>query len=70
MTAAIVERRLGFMGKKVPWFRLVSLAGLVLGGLGTLMSTWAEERERDAVIEEKVNEALAKREENEEEEES
>lgn len=51
---------------KKSWFKLISLAGFALGGLGTLLSSWADEQERDAVIEEKVNEALADRE-NEEE---
>lgn len=44
------------------WFKLISLAGLVLGGVGTLLSGWADDKERDALIEEKVNEALADRE--------
>ena len=53
-------------------FRLMALGGVLLGGLGTLLSTWAESREQESVIEEKVNEALAAREkeENEEVEES
>ena len=45
-------------------FKLLSLAGVVLGGIGTLLSGWADNKE--AIIEEKVNEALAAR--NEEEE--
>lgn len=53
-------------------FRLMALCGVLLGGIGTLLSTWAESREQESVIEEKVNEALAAREkeENEEDEES
>ena len=47
-------------------FKLLSLAGVVLGGIGTLLSGWADNEEQDAIIEEKVNEALAAR--NEEEE--
>jgi len=62
-----MERRLGFMDKR-SWFKLISLAGFALGGLGTLLSGWADEQERDAVIEEKVNEALAERENEDEEE--
>ncbi len=52
-------------------FKLVSLAGFALGGIGTLLSGWAESKEQEAIIEEKVNEALAARasEENEEAEE-
>ena len=42
-------------------FKLLSLAGVVLGGIGTLLSGWADNKEQ-----EKVNEALAAR--NEEEE--
>lgn len=47
-------------------FKLLSLAGVVLGGIGTLLSGWADNKEQEANIEEKVNEALAAR--NEEEE--
>lgn len=36
--------------------------GLALGGIGTLLSSWADNREQDAVIEEKVKEALEARE--------
>lgn len=48
-------------------FRLLSLVGMALGGIGTLLSSWADDKEQDAIIEEKVNEALAARE-NEEKE--
>lgn len=47
-------------------FKQLSLAGVVLGGIGTLLSGWADNKEQEAIIEEKVNEALAAR--NEEEE--
>lgn len=47
-------------------FKLLSLAGVVLGGIGTLVSSWADGKEQEAIIEEKVNEALAAK--NEEEE--
>lgn len=47
-------------------FKLLSLAGIALGGIGTLLSGWADSKEQEAMIEEKVNEALAAR--NEEEE--
>lgn len=43
-------------------FRLLSLVGMALGGIGTLLSSWADDKEQDAIIEEKVNEALAARE--------
>jgi len=65
-----MERRLGFM-KKNSWFKLLSLAGVILAGLGTVLSGLADACGNEAMIEEKVDEALAKREEeNEEEEES
>lgn len=47
-------------------FKLLSLAGVVLSGIGTLLSGWSDNKEQEAIIEEKVNEALAAR--NEEEE--
>ena len=43
-------------------FKVLSLVGLALGGIGTLLSSWADDKEQDAIIEEKVNEALAARE--------
>ena len=42
-------------------FKVLSFVGLALGGIGTLLSSWAENKEQDAMIEEKVNEALAAR---------
>ena len=56
------------MDKKT-MFKLMSLGGGVLGFVGTLLSGWADDKEQEAIIEEKVNEALAARasEENEEE---
>lgn len=50
-----------FMDKRT-LFKLVSLAGFALGGIGTLLSGWAESKEQEAIIKEKVNEALAARE--------
>ena len=43
-------------------FKVLSLVGMALGGIGTLLSAWADNKEQDAVIEEKVNEARAARE--------
>lgn len=43
-------------------FKVLSLVGLALGGIGTLLSSWADNKEQDAIIKEKVNEALAARE--------
>ena len=45
--------------KQKTLFKLMSLAGLALGGLGTLLSSWADSKEQEAIIEEKVNKALA-----------
>jgi hypothetical protein len=42
-------------------FKVLSFVGLALGGLGTLLTGWADNREQEAMIEEKVNEALAAR---------
>ncbi len=59
------------MTDKKTLFHLMSLGGVVLGFVGTLLSSWADDKEQEAIIEEKVNEALAARasEENEEAEE-
>ena len=43
-------------------FKLISLIGLAIGGIGTLLSGWADDKQQEALIEEKVNEALAARE--------
>lgn len=42
-------------------FKLISLIGLAIGGIGTLLSSWADDKQQEAIIEEKVNEALAER---------
>lgn len=65
--SAFMERRLRFMEQKT-LFKLMSLVGLALGGIGTLLSSWADSKEQEALIEEKVNEALAARESEEAEE--
>lgn len=52
---------------------MVKILGFVATAIGfgaELFHDWVDEKEMDAKIEEKVNEALAKREENEDEEES
>ena len=49
-------------------FKLLSFAGMALGFVGTLLSGWVDDKEQDEIIEEKVNEALAAREEKEDEE--
>lgn len=43
-------------------FKVLSLVGMALGGFGSLLSAWADYEEQGAVIEERVNEALAARE--------
>lgn len=45
--------------KKESIFKLLSLAGMVLGAVGTLLSNWADDKELDRVIDEKLNERLA-----------
>ncbi len=42
-------------------FKLMSLIGVALGGIGTLLTAWADGKAQDEIIEEKVNEALAAR---------
>ena len=39
--------------------KVVSIAGLVLSSVGTILSAWAGEKQQDAVIAEKVAKALA-----------
>lgn len=57
------------MDKKVI-FRVMSLIGMALGTVGTLLSNWADDRELDLTIDEKIDEKLAAREGKEESEES
>lgn len=40
-------------------FKLISFVGLLVGGIGTLLSSWADDKQQEAVIQEKVMEALA-----------
>lgn len=49
-------------------FKVISLAGMALGGIGTLLSTWADDKELDALIDEKLDERLADREDEESDE--
>ena len=55
-----MERRRSAMEQKT-LFKLISLIGLAIGGIGTLLSSWADDKQQEAIIEEKVNEALAER---------
>lgn len=50
-------------------FRVMSFIGMALGAAGTLLSSWADDRELDMRIDEKIEEKLAAHE-NEESEES
>ena len=60
------------MRRKRDTIKLLAILATGLGCAATLLSDWANGKEQEALIEEKVNEALAKRdkEEHEEEEES
>lgn len=60
------------MRRKRDTIKLLAILATGLGFAATLLSDWANGKEQEALIEEKVNEALAKRdkEENEDEEES
>lgn len=60
------------MRRKRDTIKLLAILATSLGFAATLLSNWANGKEQEALIEEKVNEALAKRdkEEHEEEEES
>lgn len=55
--------------KKRNLIKVLALFGTALGIGATLLSDWANGKEQEALIEEKVNEALAKREAKEDEEE-
>lgn len=54
------------MNKKMGLIKLISIAGAGLGLLATLVSNYAMEKETEVIIEEKVNEALSKRDNKEE----
>ena len=45
--------------KKEHIFKLLSLAGVALGVIGTVLSNWADDKEFDRIIDEKINERLA-----------
>ena len=50
-------------------FRVMSMIGMVLGAVGTLLSNWADDRELNMTIDENIDEKLAARESEEESEE-
>lgn len=60
------------MRRKRDTIKFLAILATGLGFAATLLSDWANGKEQEAMIEEKVNEALARRdkEENDEEEES
>lgn len=60
------------MRRKRDTIKLLAILATGLGFAATLLSDWANSKEQEALIEEKVNEALARRDkkENDEEEES
>lgn len=51
------------MNKKIEWTKIIGLAGMALGFAATAISNYATGKEQEKVIEEKVNEALAKKDE-------
>lgn len=53
--------------KKFNAIKIAGLAGLALSGLAALVGNWVHERQMEQMIDEKLEKALAKREENEEE---
>lgn len=55
------------MKKKLNIGTLIGFAGLALGAIATAISNYAQEKQMEEIIEEKVNKALAEREETEEE---
>ncbi|MBS6180516.1 MAG: hypothetical protein KH921_06985 [Erysipelotrichaceae bacterium] len=54
-----MERRQCFMNSKL--IKVLGLAATVVGVAATLVTDWVNEQKMDEKIEEKVNEALAKR---------
>lgn len=53
--------------KKTTIFKLLSFVGLLLSGAGTLLSNYADDKELDMVIDEKISNKLSAYEENEDE---
>lgn len=53
------------MNNKMNVFKILALTGTVMGFVATLISDYANGREQEKLIEEKIDEALAKREEKE-----
>ena len=53
--------------KKFDIAKLIGLAGMALGGVATMITSYAQEREMKRTIREEVDKALAERENNKEE---
>ena len=51
-------------------FKLLSLVGMALGAIGTLLSNWADDKELDRMIDEKLDERLTAHTDEEDSEES
>lgn len=49
------------MTNKKSIFRVISMIGMLVGAAGTLLSNWADDRELDMTIDEKIDEKLAAR---------
>lgn len=47
------------------WVKLIGFGGMILGFAATVIANWSQEKQTDLLIEEKVKEALAEREESE-----
>lgn len=58
------------MRRKRDTIKLLAILATGLGFAATLLSDWANSKEQEALIEEKVNEALAKRDKEENEDEA
>ena len=40
-------------------FKLLSFVGMAIGAVGTLLTNWADDKELDRMIDEKIDERLA-----------
>lgn len=43
------------------YVKLAGIASLIFGAISTIASDWAQKKETEKIVEEKVNEALAKK---------
>lgn len=49
-------------------FKLISFVGLALGGIGTILSNWADDKKLDTIIDEKIDKRLSESESEEDDE--